>query len=83
MTAGGADIWGTSDQFRYAYQQRTGDFDISVRVESLTQADLYSKAGLMARESLAANSRQILALVFPRAMRLASNNNGGLRIPIP
>ena len=75
MTAGGTDIWGTADQFRLAHQQRTGDFDLAVRVESLTQADLYTKAGLMARESLAADSRHVLAMVFPS--NAARNNNTG------
>jgi len=82
MTAGGADIWGTSDQFRFAYQQRTGDFDFAVRVESLTQADLYTKAGIMARESVApgndppvTGSRHVMALVFPS--NAARNNNTG------
>ncbi len=75
ISAGGADIWGTADQFHFAHQQRTGDFDISVRISSLTQADLYTKAGLMARESLAAGSRHIFALAFPS--NAARNNNVG------
>ncbi|HVY68465.1 MAG TPA: PQQ-dependent sugar dehydrogenase, partial [Verrucomicrobiae bacterium] len=75
LTAGGADIWGTSDQFRYAYEQRTGDFDVSVRISSVTQADLYTKAGLMVRDSLNANARHIFALVF--ASNAARNNNNG------
>ncbi len=73
--AGGADIWGTADEFHFAHQQRTGDFDISVRVESLTAADLYTKAGLMARESLAAGSRHVFAVAFPS--NAARNNNDG------
>ncbi|MFN0066242.1 MAG: PA14 domain-containing protein [Limisphaerales bacterium] len=76
LTAGGADIWGTSDQFRYAYEQRTGDFDVAVRVASLTETDLYTKAGLMVRDSLNPNARHIFALVFPsNAPR--NNNDGG------
>lgn len=76
LVAGGADIWGNADQGQYASQQRTGDFDMSVRVESLTQADLYTKVGLMARESLAAGSRHIFAVVFP-SNAARNNNNGG------
>src|SRR6185436_11088494 len=45
------------------YQQVTGDFDIRVRVAGLTAANAWSKAGLMARESLVANSRNVYALV--------------------
>ena len=76
IVAGGVDIWNQSDQFHFAHQQRTGDFDVRVRIESLTQADLYTKAGLMVRESLAANSREVMAFVFPsNAQR--NNNVGG------
>lgn len=76
VTAGGTDIWGNADQGHFASQPRTGDFDISVRVESLTQANLYSKAGLMARESLAAGSRHVFAMVFPSNASRGSNNGG-------
>ena len=31
----GVDIWGTTDQFQYVYQQVTGDIDIIARVVSL------------------------------------------------
>lgn len=75
ITAGGADIWGTSDQFRYAQEQRSGDFDVAVKVVSVAPTDLYTKAGLMVRDSLAANARHILALVFPS--NAARNNNDG------
>jgi glucose/arabinose dehydrogenase/regulation of enolase protein 1 (concanavalin A-like superfamily) len=76
VTGGGADIWGNSDSFRFAHEQRTGDFDVVTRVESLSQADLYTKAGLMARESLAANARHVYAMVFP-SNAARNNNNGG------
>lgn len=76
ITAGGTDIWGTTDQFHFAHQLRSGDFDIAVRVESVVQADLYTKTGLMVRESLAANARHIMALVFPSNAE-RNNNDGG------
>jgi hypothetical protein len=56
VTAGGNDIFNSSDQFRFTYQQVTGDLDIVARVVSLTQADSWTKAGVMIRASLAANS---------------------------
>ncbi len=64
ITASGADIWDAADQFRFVYQQRTGDFDVKVRAESLTFVEPYTKAGLMARESLAANSRHVNANIY-------------------
>ena len=76
ITAGGADIWGVKDEFSFVYVERTGDFDFVSRIESLTAANLYTKAGLMAREDLTAGCRHIYFQVFsdnnPR-----NNNNGG------
>ncbi|HEV2688268.1 MAG TPA: hypothetical protein VGV35_06930, partial [Bryobacteraceae bacterium] len=54
VTAGGADIYGTADSFRFVYRQQTGDFDISVQVAALANTNIDSKAGLMARASLSA-----------------------------
>lgn len=45
VKAAGADIWGTSDQFRFVYQQITGDAEVIARVDSITKADAWSKAG--------------------------------------
>jgi regulation of enolase protein 1 (concanavalin A-like superfamily) len=63
ITAGGLDIWDTSDQFRYTYQQVSGDVDVVARVASLTAADPWSKAAVMIRESLAPDSRFAMAVV--------------------
>src|SRR5258705_12583263 len=52
----GADIWGNSDQFRYVYQQVTGDIDIRAHVVSLENTNAWAKAGLMLRETPAANA---------------------------
>jgi regulation of enolase protein 1 (concanavalin A-like superfamily) len=75
IVAGGADIWGTSDEFHFAHQPQTGDFDLAVRIESLVQTDLYTKAGLMARATLDADSAAFMVLVF--ASNASRNNNSG------
>jgi hypothetical protein len=64
LIAGGIDIWEKSDQFHFLCKKISGDFDIAVRVESFTPAHLYSKAGLMIRESLSADSPHLMFLVF-------------------
>jgi hypothetical protein len=69
ITAGGANIWGSSDQFRYAYEQVTGDFDVKVQITGLTAADPKAKAGIMARSSLDANA----ANAYMRLNPIASN----------
>src|SRR4051812_25315343 len=63
ITAGGSDIWGTSDQFHFVYQQITGDVDIRARVDSLTDASPWSKAGVMIRSALTTDAAHGFALV--------------------
>jgi regulation of enolase protein 1 (concanavalin A-like superfamily) len=65
MTAGGLDIGGNSDQGRFTYREQTGDFDLKVRIQSLGNSDVWAKAGLMARESLEANSASAAVLATP------------------
>src|SRR5207245_634902 len=59
VTVGGSGVGGTSDAFHFIHQPIVGDFDMAVKVTQLNMADLESKAGLMARESLAADSRTL------------------------
>jgi hypothetical protein len=76
MAAGGADVWGTKDEFRFSYIEQNGNFDLTVRIESLSAPHLYTKAGLMAREELSDNSRHIFFQVFPDN-KARNKNNGG------
>lgn len=76
ITAGGADIWGTSDEFHFAFSRHTGDFDLTVRLEALSIADLYTKAGIMGRESLDADSPHVYFMVFPDNSPRNKNNGG-------
>jgi len=65
IQAGGADIWGGTDQMVFAYKNLTGNFDLKARGVSLFRADAWSKAGIMVRESNAANSRNCANLITP------------------
>jgi hypothetical protein len=47
VDAAGGDIWGTTDEFHFVYQQVSGDVDIIARVDSLTMTDVWAKAGVM------------------------------------
>jgi regulation of enolase protein 1 (concanavalin A-like superfamily) len=76
ITAGGTDIWGIKDEFGFAFTERTGDFDIAARIESLSAPHLYTKAGVMAREELTPGSRHIFFQVFPDN-KPRNKNNGG------
>jgi len=51
LTAGGA-IGGTADAAPFDYFVQSGNFDFSVRVQSLTLTSPWAEAGLMARASL-------------------------------
>jgi len=79
LVAGGKDVWGASDQFHFAYQQVTGDFDAKVRIISLQPAQLYTRIGLMAREDLTKSSRHLYFIVFSDT-RPRHNNNGGYEL---
>jgi hypothetical protein len=62
VTGSGADIWGTSDGCAFAYVPVTGDGMITARVSNLTGNALdtgWTKAGLMFRETLNANSMEL------------------------
>ena len=63
MTGSGADIWGTSDQFHFAYKTLTGPGSIVARVDSIENTNVWAKAGVMIRETLDANSKYSFALV--------------------
>ncbi len=61
----GTDIGGGLDQMTFNYQQRTGDFDVMVRVAGMTLSDVWAKAGLMARETLTVGSPFAASLTTP------------------
>jgi regulation of enolase protein 1 (concanavalin A-like superfamily) len=60
VKASGADIWDTADQFHFVYQPLSGDTTVIARVSSVQNTDPWAKAGVMIRETLAANSRHAL-----------------------
>jgi hypothetical protein len=65
IVANGADIWGSADACRYVYREVTGDFEMSARIVSLKNVHEWSKAGIMARQSIEANSQHTFINVTP------------------
>lgn len=59
----GADIWGTTDAFHYAYRSLTGDGTIVARVASIQGAQAWTKIGVMMRGSTGPSSAHALMLV--------------------
>ena len=72
VIAGGHDIWDNADGFHFAYEMKTGDFDLQVRVARLDIANNWSKAGIMVREKLTAASRNLSCVVDPKGPPAAS-----------
>ena len=60
VVAEGLDIWNTADSFHFSHETVTGDFDQVVHITAFVGSDIGGKAGLMVRESLNANSRNVL-----------------------
>ena len=65
VSSAGAQVGGTADQFSFSYQFRAGDFDVAVRLAGMGRSDVWAKAGLMARESLAPSGRFAATLATP------------------
>lgn len=82
VTAGGADVWSGGDQFTYAYETRTGNFDVKVRVDRLDFiGNAWSKAGLNIRETLDGSSGAAsrMVWVYPTPTNGAGTFEAGLR----
>jgi hypothetical protein len=57
--AGSGIIGGTSDKLRYTYQTLTGDGEIIARISNLQNTGNSSRVGVMIRDTLAPNSKEI------------------------
>ena len=74
VTGSGADIWGTADEFHFAYQHfnLSGPIpgaSVTVRVSSVQDLDKWVKAGIMLREDLTPGSRHVSLFATPRIER--------------
>ena len=65
IAASGTGINGTSDGFRFAYKQLTGDGVVTVRVDSLENTDTWAVSGVMIRNTL--DSGSVFAMCGVRA----------------
>ena len=61
MHAGGGDIWAAADGMHFVYEPLTGDGSIVARVTAVGNTNSRARAGVMIRESLAADSRNAFA----------------------
>ncbi len=87
---GGYDIWNMEDTFHFYYQEMTDDFDVVVHNSYLEHTDSYVKAGIMIRETLDSDAKNIMtrhvpsndavlqwrSVTFPRAGRARGSGRG-------
>ncbi|HEU5342537.1 chitobiase/beta-hexosaminidase C-terminal domain-containing protein [Edaphobacter sp.] len=65
VSGSGADIYGTADQFNYAYMAANGNVTITARVATQQNTNSWAKAGVMIRETTAAGSTYVGVYVTP------------------
>jgi hypothetical protein len=65
MSAAGADIWGTADEFRFVAKRLNGDCTIIARVDSVEDTHAWAKAGVMIRSDLEPGATNAAVLVTP------------------
>jgi len=65
MNAIGTDIWGTSDQFRFAYKTLSGNGTIIARVDSIVNSHAWAKGGVMIRQSTEPGSSHAFMAITP------------------
>ena len=92
VSGSGSDIWNNADGCRFASQRMTGDVQVTAQVGGLTNTDIWAKAGVMIRESLATGSRHASTfataangLAFQRRLEIdgASSHTAGPGTPAP
>lgn len=59
VKASGSDVWDNNDGFNYTYQYIKGDCGIVAKVESIENTHEWAKAGVMIRETLKGDSKNI------------------------
>jgi Tol biopolymer transport system component/tetratricopeptide (TPR) repeat protein len=64
----GVDIWQTFDDFHFAYARLKGNCSITARIENVENVDEWTKAGIMIRSTLDAESPNATVLVTPRGI---------------
>lgn len=79
LIAGGSDIFGTADSFRYTYQPLVGNGDIVARVASIENTNDSAKVAVMIRASLSAGAQNVAVVLTKNAgiqLQTRSSTNG-------
>ncbi len=65
VAGAGGDIWLDSDAFHFTYRKLTGDGSIQAQVTSIQKVDVWTKVGVMMRDSLSASAGHASMFVTP------------------
>ena len=65
LEGSGNDIWGSADQFRYAFQTLKGDGQIIAHIASQDATASWAKAGVMIRQDVTSSSPHALMALTP------------------
>ncbi len=76
MGANSDDVWGTSDNFTFAYKRLNGDGTIVAKIHSVDNTSAWAKAGVMLRESLDPASSYAFMFATPDGRRAFQNRPG-------
>jgi len=76
MGANSDDVWGTSDNFTFAYKQLSSDGTIVAKIHSVDNTSAWAKAGLMIRESLDPASSYAFMFTTPDGRRAFQDRPG-------
>ena len=76
LNGGGADIWGSSDQFNYVYQPDSGNATLIARITSQSNTSSNAKAGIMFKQSTTAGSDYMLIAEGPGYTKVQWDFNG-------
>lgn len=63
VSGAGADVWGLTDAFRFVYRAVQGDTTVEAQVTSFSATQGWARAGVMIRESLDPNARNVFGFV--------------------
>jgi len=65
VAGSGSDVWGTADEFHYAYTTLSGNGQMVARVATVENVNAWTKAGVMIRATTSAGSAYAFMLVSP------------------
>jgi CubicO group peptidase (beta-lactamase class C family) len=65
IRGGGVDIYDASDAFRFVHKTLSGDGQVTARIDTMTNTHDWAKVGVMIRDSLAPNAKNVFMLLRP------------------